>query len=66
LSEFNIVIWEGAEEDGGDELRLLYNRELDLVALRDVGHDTVVFLEPQAMARLSSAFLAWAQGLSFN
>ncbi len=66
MSEFDIVIWEGAEEDGGDELRLLYNRDLDMVALQDVSHDAVVFLEPQAMVRLGGAFLAWAQGLSLN
>ena len=66
MSEFDIVIWEGTEEDGGDKLRLLYNRELDMLALQDVDHDATVFLEPAAMARLSSAFLAWAQGLSFN
>jgi hypothetical protein len=66
LSEFNIVIWEGTEEDGGDELRLLYNRELDLVALQDVGHGATVYLEPAAMLRLSSAFLAWSEGLSSN
>ncbi|MGO8683314.1 MAG: hypothetical protein ACLQUT_01835 [Thermoleophilia bacterium] len=66
MSEFNIVIWEGAEQDDGDKLRLLYNRELDLVALHDVSHDTVVLLEPQAMASLSGAFLAWAHGLSLN
>jgi hypothetical protein len=66
VSEFDIVIWEGTEEDGGDELRLLYNSELDLVALQDVGHDATVFLEPAAMLRLSSAFLAWSQGVSLN
>ena len=66
MSEFDIVIWEGAEEDDGDTLRLLYNSELDMLALQDVDHGSTVFLEPQAMARLSSAFLAWAQGLSFN
>ena len=62
MSEFDIVIWEGTEEDDGDELRLLYDRELDMLALQDVGHDATVFLEPAAMLHLSSAFLAWAQG----
>jgi hypothetical protein len=66
VSEFDFVIWEGTEEDGGDQLRLLYNRDLDMVALQDVSHDAVVFLEPQAMARLSGAFLAWAHGSSLN
>ncbi|MGO8683393.1 MAG: hypothetical protein ACLQUT_02260 [Thermoleophilia bacterium] len=66
MSEFDIVIWEGAEQDDGDQLRLLYNRDLDLIALHDESHDTVVFLEPQAMAFLSSAFLAWTHGLSLN
>ncbi len=53
MSEFDIVIWEGTEQDGGDELRLLYNSELDMVALQDVDHCAPVFLEPQAMHRLS-------------
>jgi hypothetical protein len=66
VSEFDIVIWRGAEEDGGDELRLLYSSDLDMVALQDVSHDTALLLEPQAMARLSGAFLAWAQGVSLN
>ena len=66
MSEFDIVIWEGAEEDGGDELRLLYNSELDMLALQDVDHDATVFLEPAAMLRVSSAFLAWARGLNLN
>jgi len=66
VSNFDVVIWEGTEEDGGDELRLLYDRGLDVVAMRDAGHDAVVFLEPQAMARLSGAFLAWNQGVSLN
>ncbi|MGO8684348.1 MAG: hypothetical protein ACLQUT_07205 [Thermoleophilia bacterium] len=66
MSEFNIIIWEGAEQDNGDQLRLLYSRELDMLALHDVSHDTVVFLEPQPMASLSGAFLAWAHGLSLN
>ena len=66
MSEFDIVTSEGTEEDGGDELRLLYSRELDMVALQDVAHDAVVFLEPQAMARLSGAFLAWTHGLRLS
>ncbi|MGO8683356.1 MAG: hypothetical protein ACLQUT_02065 [Thermoleophilia bacterium] len=66
MSDFSIVIWEGVEQDDGDQLRLLYNRDLDLVALHDVSHDTVVLLEPQALASLSGAFLAWAHGLSLN
>lgn len=66
MSEFDIIIWEGVEEDGGDELRVLYNSDLDTVALYDVTHETAVFLEPQVMARLSGAFLAWAQGPSLN
>ena len=66
MSEFDIVIWEGTEEDGGDELCLLYSRDLGMVALHDVTHDTVLLLEPQAMARLSGAFLAWTRGLSLN
>ena len=66
MSEFDIVIWEGAEEDGGDELRLLYTSELDMLALQDVDHGATVFLEPAAMLRLSSAFLAWAPGISLS
>ena len=66
MSEFDRVIWEGAEEDEGDELRLLYSSELDIVALQDVTDDTAVLLEPQALARLSGAFLAWAHGASLN
>jgi hypothetical protein len=66
VSNFDVVIWEGREEDGGDEVSLRYDRDLDIVALRDAGHDAVVFLEPQAMARLSNAFLAWSQGVSLN
>jgi hypothetical protein len=66
MSEFDLVIWEGAEEDEGDELRLLYSSELDVVALQDVTHDTVVLLEPQAMASLTGAFLTWAHGTSLN
>ena len=66
MSEFDLVIWEGAEEDEGDELRLLYSSELDIVALQDVTHDTVVLLEPQAMASFSSAFLTWTHGTSLN
>ena len=66
MAEFDTVIWEGAEEDEGDELRLSYSSELDIVALRDVTHDVTVLLEPQAMARLSGAFLAWAHGASLN
>ena len=56
----------GTEEDGGDELRLLYSSKLDIVALQDLTHDSVVLLEPQVMASLSGAFLAWAQGVSLN
>ena len=66
MSEFDTVIWEGAEEDGGDELRLLYGSGLDIVALQDVTHDVTVLLKPQTMASLSGAFLAWAQGVSLN
>lgn len=66
MTEFDLVIWEGAEEDEGDELRLLYSSELDIVALQDVTHDTVVLLEPQAMASFSSAFLTWTHGVSLN
>jgi hypothetical protein len=66
LAEFDTVIWEGGEEDEGDELRLLYCSELDIVALQDVTHDVTVFLEPQTMASLSGAFLAWASGASLN
>ena len=66
MSEFDTVIWEGAEEDGGDELRLLYSGELDIVALQDVTHDVTVLLEPQTMASLSGAFLARVQGVSLN
>ena len=66
MSEFDLVIWEGAEEDEGDELRLLYSSELDIVALQDVTHETVVLLEPQAMASLSGAFLTWTHGTSLN
>jgi hypothetical protein len=66
LTEFDTVIWEGAEEDEGDELRLLYSGELDIVALPDVTHDVTVLLEPQTMASLSGAFLAWAQDVSLN
>ena len=66
MAEFDRVIWEGAEEDEGDELRLLYSSELDMVALQDVARNTALLLEPQAMARLSGAFLAWAQGASLN
>ena len=60
MTEFDTVIWESVEEDGGDELRLLYSSELDIVALQDVTHDVTVFLEPQAMASLTGAFLAWS------
>ena len=66
MSEFDIVIWQGDEEDDGDRLRLLCDSDLDIVALQDVSHDTALLLEPQAMARLSGAFLAWAQGVSLN
>ena len=66
MSESDVVIWQGAEEDEGDELRLLYSSEHDIVALQDVTHDVTVLLEPQAMARLSGAFLAWAHGASLN
>jgi hypothetical protein len=66
VTEFDIVIWEGTEDDGGDELRLLYSSGVDMVARQDVTHDAVLFLEPQTMARLSGAFLAWAQGVSLN
>ena len=66
MTECDTVIWEGAEEDEGDELRLLYSSELDVVALQDVTHDATVFLEPQAMVSLSGAFLAWAAGASLN
>ena len=66
MSEFDQVIWEGSEEDEGDELRLIYSSQLDLVALEDVTHDTTVLLEPQAMASLSGAFLSWAHGTSLN
>jgi hypothetical protein len=66
VSSFDVVIWEGTEEDGGDEISLRYDRDLDIVALRDAGHDAVVFLEPQAIARLSASFLAWARGVSLN
>ena len=65
-AEFDTVIWEGSEEDEGDELRLLYSSELDMVALQDVTHDATIFLEPQAMASLSGAFLAWASDVSLN
>ena len=33
---------------------------------RDVAHETVVLLEPEAMASPSGAFLAWAQGESLS
>jgi hypothetical protein len=66
VSPFDVVISEGTEEEDGDEISLRYDRGLDVVALRDAGHDAVVFLEPQAMARLSGAFLAWSQGVSLN
>jgi len=66
VSEFDLVIWEGAEEDEGDELRLLYSSELDIVALQDVTHDVAVLIEPQTMASLSGALLAWAQDVSLN
>ena len=66
MAELDVVIWQGAEEDGGDELRLLYSSELDIVALQDVTHTVTVLLEPQAMASLSGALLAWAHGSSLN
>jgi membrane protein YqaA with SNARE-associated domain len=66
VAEFDTVIWEGGEEDEGDELRLLYSSELDIVALQDVTHDVTVLLEPSTMASLSGAFLTWAQGSSLN
>lgn len=66
MSEFDTVIWEGEKEQGGDRLRLLYSSDLDMVALQDVGHDAVVFLEPQTMAQLCGAFLAWGHGLSLS
>ena len=66
MAEFDTVIWEGGEEDEGDELRLLYSSELDIVALQDVTHDVTVLLEPSTMASLSGAFLTWAQGSSLN
>ena len=56
MTEFDTVIWEGAEEDGGDGLCLLYSSELDVVSLQDVTHDVTVFLEPstyrQALAEI--------------
>jgi hypothetical protein len=64
VSPFDSVIWEGSKEDGGDEISLRYDHGLDVVALRDEGHDAVVYVEPQAMARLCAAFLAWSQGVS--
>jgi hypothetical protein len=57
VTEFDIVIWEGTEDDGGDELRLLYSSGLDMVARQDVTHDAVLFLEPQTMARLRTRFI---------
>jgi hypothetical protein len=66
VAEFDTVIWEGGEEDEGDELRLLYSSQLDIVALQDVTHDATILLEPQAMAMLSGAFLAWAARVSLN
>ena len=38
VAEFDTVIWQGGEEDGDDELRLLYSSQLDVVALQDVSH----------------------------
>ena len=66
MAELDVVIWQGAEEDGGDELRLLYSSELDMVALQDVTHDATVLIEPQAMTGLSGAFLTWSHGASLN
>ena len=66
VAEFDTVIWEGGEEDEGDELRLLYSSELDIVALQDVSHDATLLPEPSAMASPSSAFLAWASGVSLD
>ena len=66
MAESDVVIWQGAEEDEGDELRLLHSSDLDIVALQDATHDVTVFLKPQAMASVSGAFLAWAQGVSLN
>jgi hypothetical protein len=34
VAEFDTVIWEGSEEDGGDQLRLLCSSQLDIVALQ--------------------------------
>ena len=66
MSEFGIIIWECVEEDGGGELRLLYSGRLGMVALQDVTHDATVLLQPQTMASLSGAFLAWAHNSSLN
>ncbi len=66
MSEFDQVIWEGSEEDAGDTLRLLYSSQLDILALQDEGHDTALFIEPEAMAALCGAFLAWNHGTSLN
>jgi hypothetical protein len=35
-----------------------------VVALHDVNHDEMVLIEPDAMLRLSNAFIAWANGVS--
>jgi hypothetical protein len=66
VAEFDTVIWEGSEQDDGDELRLLYSSALDILALEDVTHDVTVFLEPQTMASLIGAFLAWSHVSSLN
>ena len=66
VSRSEDVVWEGTEEDEGDEVRLLYSSELDIVAPQDVTHDVMVLLEPHAMARFSGAFLAWSRGVSLN
>ncbi|MGO8683352.1 MAG: hypothetical protein ACLQUT_02045 [Thermoleophilia bacterium] len=35
MRNFNIIIWEGFEQDDGDQLRLLYSRDLNMVALHE-------------------------------
>ena len=66
MNEFDEVVWEGSEEDAGDTLRLLYSSQLDIVALQHVGHNAAFVIEPQTMAALCGAFLAWSHGTSLN